>query len=306
MASDKLDAIQISLSQVQADRSHVRSSTILSAPTADVLARMFRAELLRVMVPTVQQCFDTLKKNPDQRLDEMMGKINEMAQQLGSLSDEPAEDRFKPSPDRLTEYCREPTHNQEDLTDLTVSCNPGMAAFGVAKRQTKIRGRRIRHWRRSWQFRWTIGTLCVTVSTTTTSRKTSPKFSIGEIPFQQNECQVLIEFIPAQSLVQLRGLTLSVTNTQDQRGYPQIGPFISTFAVVPLRADIMRYALNNNVEGIRYLFEMGLAAPSDRTENGMTPLMVYLVLHKLLRLHHLQIIVGCKQWSSRSMPSSSE
>ncbi|KAL8902575.1 MAG: hypothetical protein Q9207_004576 [Kuettlingeria erythrocarpa] len=283
VASDKLDAIQISLSQVQADRSHVRSSTILSAPTADVLARIFRAELQRVMVPTVQQCFDTLKKNPDQRLDEMMRKINEMAQQLGSMSGETVEDRFKPS-DHLMNFGVESTHNHQDLTDLTVSCTPDLTAFGTAKRQNKIRGRRIRHWRRSWIFRWTIGTLWVTVSTTTTTdRKTSPEFRIGEIRYPQKAYRVTTEFQPAQSLLQLRGLTLSVTNTQDQRGYSQIGASVSTFAVVPWNADVMQYASDNNVEGIRDLFERRLAAPSDRDEFGRTSLMVYLGLHKLLK-----------------------
>lgn len=283
--SDQLGAINFSLSQMRVDNNRVRSSTILEVPTEDVLARMFRAQLQRVVVPTVQQCFNTMKKSPDQRLDEMMRKIDEMAQQLGSMSSKHVEDRFKPSSDHFPEANNEPTHARQDMADLAVSCSPEMTAFDVAKRQNKLHGRHIRHWRRSWILRWTIGTLWVTVSTTTINRRMSPEFRIGVIPSSQKAYRVTIEFIPAQSLVQLRGLALSVANTQDPRGYSQICPFISTFAVVPYFADIMLYAISNNVEGIRYLFERGLAAPSDRDEWGNTPLMVYLVLHELFRLH---------------------
>lgn len=122
VTSNKLDAINFSLAQMQVDNNRVRSSTILAAPSGDVLARMFRAELQRVAVPTVQQCFNALKKSPDERLDEVMRKINEMAQQLGSMCSEYAEDRFKPSSDHLQEASSESMHNHRNLTDSAVLC----------------------------------------------------------------------------------------------------------------------------------------------------------------------------------------
>ncbi|KAL8928986.1 MAG: hypothetical protein Q9208_001429 [Pyrenodesmia sp. 3 TL-2023] len=272
-ASDKLDDIRLSLSQMRVGNNQVRSSTVLIAPTEDVLARMFRAELGRVIMPTVRKCFDTFKANPDRQLDEIRRKIDDMAQRLGSKSDEDRQENVKPSCDPSRAAGSRLTHHHQDLTDSTVLYTPDMTAFGVARRQDKVHGRRIKHWRCSWRFHWTIGTLCVTVSTTITNRKTSPEYRIGVIPSPQKAYRVTIEFLPAQSLVQLRGLTLSVANTQDQRGYSQICPFLSTFAVVPWGAEIIEYSKTNNVEGIQYLFERGLAAPSDRDEHGFTPFM---------------------------------
>ncbi|KAL8718775.1 MAG: hypothetical protein Q9181_008157, partial [Wetmoreana brouardii] len=102
---------------------------------------------------------------------------------------------------------------------------------------------------------------------------TSPEYRIGEVPSPQKAYRVAIEFLAARSLIQLRGLTLSVASTQDQRGYHQICPLISTFAVVPEDAEIMGFALMDDVEGIQDLFERRLAAPSDRDKWGWTPLM---------------------------------
>ncbi len=67
----------------------------------------------------------------------------------------------------------------------------------------------------------------------------------------------------------------------------------------------MEFSITNNVDGIRDLFERGLAAPSHRDEAGVTPLTVYLVLHGLLKQHHSHKLVGCMQRSIRSMPTSS-
>lgn len=237
-------------------------------------------------MPIAQQCFATIKADSGRQLDEISKRIDRMMQQLMSESGQRERENVRALSDDSREISNEPTRNHRDLTASAALCTPDMTAFSMAKRQTKVRGRRVRHWWRSWKFRWTIGTLWVTVSTTTTDRRTPSEFHIGGIPSPQKAYRVTIEFLPAQSLVQLRGLTLSVANSQDQRGYSQICPFLSTFAVVSSNADVMRYARHNNVDGLQDLFEKRLAAPSDRTKKGETPLMVYLVLHQLSRLHH--------------------
>ncbi|KAL8700426.1 MAG: hypothetical protein Q9201_005454 [Fulgogasparrea decipioides] len=259
--SDNLDAIKISLSQMRVHGNE------------DVLRRVFRAELRRVIMPTVEQCLNTSKANPDSQLDEIRRKIDDMAQQLGSKSGGDVQDNLKPSRDPLLEVSSAPTHCHQDLTDSAASGDSEITAFVVPKGQNKFHGRHIQQWRHSWLFHWTIGTLWVTVSTTITNRKRSPVSRIGKVPSPQKAYRVAIEFLPAQSLIQLRGLTLSVASQQDQRGHYQICPLISTFAVVPEDAEIMRFAYTNNVEGIQKLFERRLAAPSDRDEKGRTPLM---------------------------------
>ncbi|KAL9031741.1 MAG: hypothetical protein Q9196_000251 [Gyalolechia fulgens] len=191
VASDNLDAIGASLS-------HVRSSIVLAAPTEDVLARVFRAELRRVIITTVEQCLQKSKANPDSQLDEIRRKIDEMTQQLGSKSGGDVRDNVIPTNNALEEVSNVHTHDLQEAADLAAS---------------------------------------------------------------------------SQSLLQLRGFTLSIANTQDQRGYYQTCPSISTFAVIPKSSEVMIFALSNNVDGIQNLFKRRLAAPSDRDELGMTPLM---------------------------------
>ncbi|KAL8710557.1 MAG: hypothetical protein Q9225_007268, partial [Loekoesia sp. 1 TL-2023] len=249
----KFDALEVLLSQMQVGGDYVRSSTVVAAPTEDVLARVFRAELLRVVIPTIKQCFDTFKSNSDSQLDEILRKINGMAQQLGSKSGCHMQDNKNPFPDPLMEVSSALTHSDRDLTDSAASGNLDLTAFVVPKGQNKFRGRYVKQWRRSWIFRWTIGTLWVTVSTTTATRKISPEFRIGEILSPQKAYRVTIDFQATQSLIHSRGLTLSIAMPED--------------------ADIMEFASENDVEGIRDLFERGLAAPSDRDETGSTPLM---------------------------------
>lgn len=273
-ASEKLDAIVDSLSQIRAGRDYVLSSTVLAASTEDVLARVVRAELQRVIMPTVKQCFNSLRGDSETQLKEIRRKIDEMALQVGSKFADMKQETVDPPRNSLLSVCSKQKRNRQDQADLAASCDLDIAAPSFARPQSNFPLQPIRHWRRSWIFRWTIGTLWVRVMTTTTHRKTSPEDRIGESPFSRKTYQVTIEFQPAQALIQLRGLTLSVTNIQDQRGYSQICPFISTFAVVPWTAKIMEFSTKNDIEGIRALFERQLAAPSDRNEWGMTPLMV--------------------------------
>ncbi|KAL9019150.1 MAG: hypothetical protein Q9185_003581 [Variospora sp. 1 TL-2023] len=269
----KLDALGVSQSQLHIDHSQVQSSTVLAAPTEDVLVRIFRAEVRRVVMPTVQQCFNTFKANSHNQVDEIKRIIDEMAQQLGSKLGKTELESNLSSCDPLPKVYNEPTHLHQDQANLAASCNLDISAPSFAKRQNNFHGRHTRQWSRSWTFRWTIGALWVNIMSIT-SRKTSPEFRIGEFPSPQKTYRLIIEFQPAQDLVQLRGLTLSITNTQDQRGYSQICPLMSTFAIVPSDAKIMYLAMLNDVAGMRDLFERRLAAPSDRDGLGMTPLMV--------------------------------
>lgn len=284
VTNDKLDAIGASLSQMPVGGVQVRCSTVVEAPTTDALARVSRAELRRVIMPIVEQCFQKFKAIPDSQLDEIKRKIDEMTQQLGSKSGGDVHDNVAPTNNALQEVSSAPTRSHQALAELGPSCDLGSTAFGVRNWEKKSNNRHIARWRLSWTFRWTIGTLWVTISTTTTSRKVSPECRIGEIPCPQKAYRVTIEFLPAPLLIQLRGLTLSVANTQNQRGYNQICPLISTFAVLPMDAEVMRFAGRNDVKGIQSLFERRLAAPSDRDKLGRTALMVYFIPYKPLSL----------------------
>lgn len=295
------------LSQIQIRDNHLQSSTVLTAPTEDVLARLFRAELRRVIMPSVQQCFDTFKGSRDSHLEEIRKKIDEMTQQLGSRSSGNEHDnvKVKLSHGSLPEIGSAPIHICQDSADLANPRDLATIASSISNYQNQPKSRHHQKWSYSWIFRWKVGTLRVIISTRVNKRNISPNYRIGGYSSPQKSYRVTIEFVPAQSLMQLRGLELSVANTQDQRGYYQIYPLLSTFAVVPYDAEIMKFIMDNNIEGIQDLFQRGLAAPSDRDTGGATLLMVGVLPHDQCNFRTHAFPVGCMLWSSRSLSSSS-
>lgn len=254
----------------------LQSRTILTASTEDVLARIFRAELQRVIPPVVQQCFDKFKGSHDSQDEEIKKMIDEMANQLGSRAGGNQQHDVEPCQGSLPETTIAPTYIPQDSIGLATPLPPVTAVLGGSNSNYQNRPRGLHHqkWSCSWTFHWKIGTLRVIISTTVTKRRESPDYRASGFFSPQKSYRVTVQFIPAQSLIQLRGLELSVANRQDQRGYYQICPHLSTFAVVPHDAEVFRFVQTNNIEGIQDLFLRRLAAPSDRREGGMTPLMV--------------------------------
>ena len=82
----KLEDISTTLSHISARSNHLLSSTTVTAPLDRLLALIVRAELRRVIIPTVQQCFKKYKASLDRQLDNIRKKIDEIAQQLSSRS----------------------------------------------------------------------------------------------------------------------------------------------------------------------------------------------------------------------------
>ena len=254
---------------------HIHSESLLSEPNEHILARVFRAELQRVIIPTVKQCFDQYKANSDSRLDSINNSIDEMAHQLERELHSNTRDISEVPTQEPSIAISSPESSEEVKACGTNASATSISLDCFAPNGQHVSGRRIRHWRHSWIFRWAIGTCWVTISTSQLGRRReSNVFYTGDTPFSQTAYRVTIDFQPAQSLLAMRGITLSMGRTQDQRGYSRICPSMSTFAVVPQSADVMSFARTNNVEGLQHLFRRGLAAPSDRTELGKTPLIV--------------------------------
>ena len=226
-----------------------------------------------MIMATVQQCIEKYKASSDRQLDDIRKTIDEMVQQFSSgSSDDGISSSSSSTPSRSQ------SHIHQDSVDLINPCDLRDSIFGASKYQYQPKSRLYKRWTCSWRFRWTIGTLCVTISTSITKRSTSPDYTTSGFVPSQETCRVTVVFIPAISLYQFRGLQLSIENTRDQRGYYQICPFLSTFAVVPDDAEVMEYAYKNDIEGLQSLFQRGLAAPSDRDSDSRTPLMVCLPL----------------------------
>ena len=228
-------------------------------------------------MPTVQQCFDTFKASPDHQLDEVKKKIDEMAKQLGSSSSAKKQGSVKQTHDSIPEISSVFYHNRgncEDPLQPTDASDSRMMAFGRPNDPLQLKRQFHQQWTRTWIFQWAIGTLHISVSASATRQNISPDYRTSEVISPQKSYRISIEFVPALALIRLRGLNLSVDNTQDQRGFYLICPLISTFAVIPLESEIFIFVGENNVEGVQNLFQRGLAAPSDRDPSGRTLLMV--------------------------------
>ncbi|KAL8930217.1 MAG: hypothetical protein Q9208_000834 [Pyrenodesmia sp. 3 TL-2023] len=253
--------------------SHVRTDTTVWVPTEAAVARVVRAELRRVVKPTIEQCLNTFKANPDdqsQRRLKDMDKVAEyFGQELHETSHSCSSSASHPTSDApIDKIC---TQGDTRVTGLLAAAPMGYDSSMVPERPNGFLVQHSKHWRRSKVIKWAIGTLRVTVTSTRTIFNVS---YVGEIPQPQTAYRIAIEFQPAPNLIISRGLTLSLARTQDQRGHYQVCPLLATFAIVPEDADVMLFARRNDVAGLQSLFERRLAAPNDRNETGQTPLMV--------------------------------
>ncbi|KAL8977063.1 MAG: hypothetical protein Q9205_007063 [Flavoplaca limonia] len=82
----KLEDISTTLSRVSVQNNHLVSITTVTAPSEGLLAPIVRAELRRVIISTVQQCFEKYKASSDRQLDDIRKKIDEMAQHIAVFS----------------------------------------------------------------------------------------------------------------------------------------------------------------------------------------------------------------------------
>ena len=179
---DKLDVLNLALCDGRSNDVRIKSDTVIAAPTEDRLARIFRAELRRVIAPTVKECFSTFKADPNNQVDNILSKIDQMASQFegglsentrGSLRASDSGPRGECDPESLWDEPRAIDPNR-----LATVVNNTSLPQDISKRPPV----RIKHYRRSWIFRWTIGTLWVTASQIKTIRSTSNGVVVGEIP----------------------------------------------------------------------------------------------------------------------------
>ena len=61
---------------------------------------------------------------------------------------------------------------------------------------------------------------------------------------------------------------------QDQRGYYQICPMMTNFAIIPDSAEVFSLIMDHDITGLQGLFEERLAAPTDRDDFGLSLLHV--------------------------------
>lgn len=119
-------------------------------------------------------------------------------------------------------------------------------------------------WSRNWSFSWPVGVLTVYISASQSKSPAEVRAFTGSIRYSYS---VSIYFRPALSRVLARGISFKYKSQQDQRGFYQRCPMLTTFAVVPDDAEVFKCVLNSDIEGLKALFRAGLAAPTDRNKS---------------------------------------
>ena len=279
---NKLDQLGSILASTRMGEAHLRSTTAFETPTADASLRILRAELRRVVKPTVEECLDSYKSNHEVQLEGIRKNLDQIILELGRASqDQDVSNHIKGSQESITNAEKCDTQDDDVLPPETANGNMDLIRSGVSPEAQSNRGKVeswSRSWRRSWIFRWPIGVLIVTVSASQSRsrlrRRSCEAFKIMKPSSARYTYRVSLAFQPAPSLWVRRGISMVCESQQDQRGCYQICPMISTFAIVPRDAEVFSCVERGDIPGLQYLFEARLAAPTDRNPNSMTLLHV--------------------------------
>ena len=237
-------------SRASDENGNVQSTIVADTLMDSSMGRIFRAELERVVLPEIQGRLDTLRADTEAELIGLRQNIEDMAQKVEN---------------RMTKVSQSP-----DIGDRHCAIKP----LGRVDPYGKV-SQPVHQWKKSWIFRWRIGTLWVTlVCRTEYLVESMSSVQPTRLRPARRTYLVFIDFLPMQSLIKLRGLSLTYSRGSDCKGYSVLCPHLTTFAVIPEDSLIMRYAEENDVEGLRNVLTGRRAAPSDRNVKGETPLHV--------------------------------
>ena len=279
---DKLDQLGSILASVRIGKPHLRSTTTLGASTPDTFMKILRAELQRVVKPTVEEYLDSYKSNHEVQLEGIRRNLDQIILDLGrSSQDQDASNHIKGSQESITISEKCDTQDDDFLPRENTIGNTDHICSGVGLETQSNRGvvgSWGRSWSRSWIFRWRIGVLIVTVSASQSRfrvrRRRYQAFKIMKPSSARYTYRVSLDFQPAQNLWVRRGLSMVCKSQQDHRGYHQICPMISTFAIVPHDAEAFSCVALADIPGLQYLFGARLAAPTDRDPEAVSLLLV--------------------------------
>ena len=275
---DRLDQMLRRLTRAQVDQRTLMSNTTFQGTSTEDMTRIIRAELRRVIPPLVEECLDPYKSNQHAQLEEIRKNLDQIVSDLGHLSVKETacnhERDQKPgsglhSPELRNDTFLPPHKPLGEVTGKSydVITNGKQSDDSDGPIWTPM-------WRRNWSFRWPIGVLTVYISA---SRCKSP----AEVPAFSGydrsirySYSVSIDFRPALSTILARGISIKYQSQQDQRGFYQRCPMLTTFAIVPDDAESFRCVCDGDIKGLKALFNAGLAAPTDRKDSMCSLLSV--------------------------------
>ena len=276
----KIDDLVSSVSGAAFLGDSIRSEILLRSVTNDALARIFRTVLKQVVIPIVEEGLNSYKSASEAQITAVRNSIDSMAsefhQSVQGISKRDGNTIFQdPGPNKAGSQTNYQEHSQDSAT-ASSSINRYPENRKATASFFKVDSG-MRLWIRTWKFRWRIGTLHITVSALRMNRyyqTASNAYQISHTNEPRMAYKVLITFIPTQGFWTLRGTSISCKSQGDQRGYLELYPVLSFFAVVPSNSDVFNFALNGDLDGLRQLFRNRAGSPMDRNENGWTPLHV--------------------------------
>ena len=270
------------LTVMKGNEEHLRTNTLLQATSGDNIIRMVRAELRRVVIPSMEEYLNAYKSSHNTQLEGIRRDLDQIVSALGHLSMvEPTAKKNKGNQESATSL--QDSESRDDVFYHQRHPTENMGQFPQVSRRANLNDDHVvqswsHSWRRTWIFRWRIGVLIVHI---TASYCRSPvrqqefqAFGPCRPPMTRYSYHVLIDFQPAPSLRTARGIFIRCKSQQDQRGFYEISPRLATFAIVPDDAEVVKCVTNRDLAGLRVLFETGLAAPTDRTEDSRSLLHV--------------------------------
>ena len=270
------------LTVMKGNEGHLRSNTLLQATLGNDILRMVRAELRRIVIPSVEEYLDAYKSSHNTQLEVIRRDLDQIVSALGHLSVvELAATKNKGNQESATGL-----QDSESRNDVVYHQRPpteNMNQLSQVFRRANLNDDHVvqswcHSWRRTWIFPWRIGVLVVHITASycqsPVRQKEFQAFKHCRAPMTRYSYHVSIDFQPAPSLIIGRGISIRCKSQQDQRGSYEISPRLATFAIVPDDAEVFKYVANRDIAGLRVLFETGLAAPTDRRISSVSLLHV--------------------------------
>ena len=274
----RIDGLVSSVSRATLPGDSIPSDILFGPAAGDVLARIFRTQLKEIVIPIVEDSLNSYKSASEAQIIAIRESIDSMANEFHqSMQGVCGQDKDPTFHDPGPEIAELGTNNRDHLQGSTAG------SFDICQYPETFRENNSstldsekRLWIRHWGFRWRVGILQVTVSAFKIDRHYQTVSNAYQIKTTEPRMayRVLITFIPTQSCLTLRGISISSRSQRDQRGYLELCPMLSSFAVIPGDSDVFVMSIKGDVDGLRHLFLNRAGSPTDRNERGWTPLHV--------------------------------
>jgi hypothetical protein len=245
--ANKLSSLESQLSRFTMSADSFYSESNIQAEDDDKFARALRKQLSPILREGMEECLSRARKELKgwlrKEFEHVPDALEQVLKSLPQYHDvpNPPQNPSPPNVARFSEDFTDECHRVSETYHCDDQASSARSSFTSQGWYTE--------WN-TWTYKWTFGRF--TVSIGTMRNKTTKTY------------KTRVEFLPAAWIFS-RGITFSYTLYTDQRGYPTICPMLSTFAVVPVRSEQFILVKRGDIHGLRRMFSMGLAAPTDRT-----------------------------------------